>query len=252
MSRRPIVFLFAATMAAAGCETARAQDSINLPEPEDRIALARTNREGSIRAHCAAAGLSYPPRELFLRAFKHERIVEAWGREDDRSMRLIATYPLTASSGGPGPKRREGDLQVPEGCYSIAVFNPQSAFHLSLGLNYPNAADRVLADPEQPGTDIYLHGGAVSSGCLPLGDPAIEELFLLAFDGRNRAPTSIPVHIFPARMQGAFWSDLKVRYPQHAAFWSELQPIYEAFEKTHFVPETEVTADGRYVVGRSQ
>ncbi len=113
-----------------------------------------------------------------------------WARHGDGRFRLVASYPILAVSGGPGPKRREGDKQVPEGFYEIDRFNPKSLFHLSLGLNYPNAADRVLSDREHPGGDIFIHGSNVTVGCAPLGNDAIEELYLAALDApRPRAVT---------------------------------------------------------------
>ncbi len=216
-----------------------------LPGPE-RVAAARAARQKTIARRCKDAGLPYPPRELFLRAFKSEAQLEAWGREDRGEFRLISRYQITMSSGKPGPKRREGDLQVPEGCYHVAVFNPESSFHLSLGLDYPNASDKILSDPVKPGFDIYLHGGAISVGCLPLGDDAIEEVYLLATDVKARGQKEIPVHIFPARMEGKAWEDLRANHAEHANFWNQLEPIYAAFERTRRVPRTAVASDGSY------
>ena len=213
---------------------------------EDRVAAARKWNGGLVRKRFTDAGLPYPPREIFLRAFKHEMELELWAREKDGPFCRVVTFTVTAPSGGPGPKRREGDRQVPEGCYTIEVFNPKSRFHLSLGLNYPNAADRILADRERPGGEIYIHGGAKSIGCLPLGDPAIEELYLAALDTRERGQTEIPVHIFPARMEGETWKIFAVEKPEVRAFWKQLQPIYEAFAKTRLVPAVSVGGDGAY------
>ena len=216
---------------------------------EDRVAAARAARGAAIEARVKKAGLPFPPREIFLRAFKQEAVVEAWAREDTSgAFRLVASYAVTASSGVLGPKRREGDNQVPEGFYKINVFNPKSLFHLSMGLDYPNAADLVHADQEQPGTDIYIHGGAQSIGCLPLGDEAIEELYLLAFETRTRGlQPEIPVHIFPARMEGARWEAL-ARASTWAAFWQTLQPAYACFERTHRLPRVSITPEGTYSV----
>ena len=176
-------------------------------------------------------------------------------RSKDEPFRKVATFSVTAPSGGPGPKRKEGDQQVPEGCYTIDVFNPKSRFHLSLGLDYPNASDRILADRARPGGEIYIHGGAASIGCLPLGDPAIEELYLTALDTRRRGQQSIHVHIFPARMSGDGWnafvksaSDGK---PELRAFWENLQPVHDAFEHTRRVPKIGVAGDGRYELTRN-
>ncbi|HZH97477.1 MAG TPA: hypothetical protein VEX38_00780, partial [Fimbriimonadaceae bacterium] len=107
-----------------------------------------------IEKACAAAGIPYPPPKLFIRAFKQERELEIWGAESER-FHFLQTYPIVGVSGGPGPKRREGDRQIPEGVYHIDRFNPNSRFHLSLGLSYPNKADRLLGDPERPGSDIF-------------------------------------------------------------------------------------------------
>lgn len=210
---------------------------------EDRVAAARVRCGASVEQRCRQTGVDYPPRELFLRAFKVERELEAWARSDDAPLRLIAKWPVLAASGGPGPKRREGDRQVPEGCYRVAVFNPLSNFHLSLGLDYPNASDRVRSDPQSPGSAIYIHGGAVSIGCLALGDDAIEQLYLLAQDAREKP---VQLHVFPARMSGPAWEALRATHAAHAAFWAELQPIYDAFERSHRVPAANIGADGAY------
>lgn len=219
---------------------------------EDRVAAARTARGDIIRRRFLDAGLAYPPREIFLRAFKHESELELWAREKEEPFRKVAAFAVTAASGEPGPKRREGDRQVPEGCYMIDVFNPKSRFHLSLGLNYPNESDRILADPARPGGEIYIHGGAVSIGCLPLGDPAIEELYLAALDARQRGQQAIPVHVFPARMSGDGWNAFAKSAadgkPELRAFWEDLQPVHDAFERTRQVPRIRVTGDGRYLL----
>jgi murein L,D-transpeptidase YafK len=167
-----------------------------------------------------------------------------WARRGSEPFHLVKIYPITAASGRPGPKRREGDLQVPEGFYTIDLFNPKSLFHLSLRLNYPNAADRLLSDPDKPGCDIYIHGGAASVGCLPLGDDGIEEVYHRV--ERSRQPVS--VHLFPARMAGKSWEDFSAAYPDLASFWQRLQPAYDAFERDRQLPVIHVLANGRYAV----
>ncbi len=163
-------------------------------------------------------------------------------------MKLLKTFRVVAQSGEPGPKRREGDRQVPEGVYEIKVFNPQSSYHLSLGLNYPNAADRHHADPEHPGGDIYIHGSNMSVGCLALGDDAIDELYVIADDARKNGTTEFPVHIFPARMEGEIWETFRAEHPQWQEFWEELQPIYDEFAHQNRTPSVTVTTEGHYAV----
>ncbi|MES9855180.1 MAG: L,D-transpeptidase family protein [Sedimenticola sp.] len=127
------------------------------------------------------ANVAWPPREVTLVAFKDTRQLELWAR-DDGDWVHIKDYRIKGISGHPGPKLKEGDRQVPEGRYRIELLNPNSAFHLSLKLNYPNAFDREKAQQEgrrNLGGDIFIHGDRVSRGCLAMGDTAVEELFVL-------------------------------------------------------------------------
>jgi hypothetical protein len=130
---------------------------------------------------CREKAIPFPPPRITLIGLKQERLLEVWGAGSSGAYRRIATYPVRAASGTAGPKRREGDFQVPEGIYKLDVLNANSRFHLSLRVNYPDADDiknRIL--PEAPlGGDIYVHGNQVSIGCLALGDAAIEEVFTL-------------------------------------------------------------------------
>ena len=130
-----------------------------------------------------AAGATYPPRAVTLLVLKEERVLELWA--DDGAPHLVHRYPVLAASGTLGPKLRQGDLQVPEGVYRVLWLNPNSSYHLSMKLDYPNAFDREHARRDgrtDLGGDIFVHGRAVSIGCVALGDPAIEELFVLAAD----------------------------------------------------------------------
>jgi hypothetical protein len=132
----------------------------------------------------AVAGLASPPRELALLAFKDTRRLALYARDEtSQPWRHVTTYRVLGASGGPGPKLREGDQQVPEGVYRVTLLNPNSRFHLSLRLDYPNAFDRqmALADGrEQLGGDVMIHGTAASIGCLAMGNQAAEDLFVLA------------------------------------------------------------------------
>lgn len=221
-------------------------------DPEGRVAAARARRQLVIAGRFREAGVSYPARELFLRAFKREAVLEAWARDDDGVFKLIRSYPITYSSGQPGPKRREGDRQVPEGFYAIEGFNPLSLYHLSLRVNYPNESDRVLSDRAKPGFDIYVHGGDGSIGCVPIGDEGIDEVYLMALEAGNRA--AVPIHIFPARMNGAEWEEFVAPFrfsdPALVRFWESLRPGFEVFERTRRLPRVAVEKDGSYRVDR--
>jgi len=119
---------------------------------------------------------------MALLGFKAEQQLELWKQGRDGSWQLVKRYPFTGTSGGPGPKRKRGDGQIPEGLYEIVSLNPNSRYHLSMELNYPNAMDRQQGEAEgreDLGDDIFIHGSAASIGCIPIGDPAIEEVFYL-------------------------------------------------------------------------
>ncbi len=132
-----------------------------------------------LEPRCLAAGVPWPPRRVTLLAFKAERQLELWGAGRQGDYHRLATYPVLGASGQTGPKRRYGDRQVPEGCYRLTALNPESAFHLSIRVDYPNQEDRDHAQvpPDQLGGDIYVHGGTSSVGCLAMGDAVIETLF---------------------------------------------------------------------------
>ena len=95
------------------------------------------------------ADVPYPPRSVTLIGMKQERRLEVYAAGTNADFRFIRSYPVLAASGKPGPKLREGDLQVPEGLYRVEALNPNSAFHLSLRLNYPNEDDRARAKVEK-------------------------------------------------------------------------------------------------------
>jgi len=186
---------------------------------------------------------------IFLRAFKREETLEVWVKEANKNTyTLLKTYPFCTSSGVLGPKRREGDLQIPEGLYTINHFNPESKFHLSLGVDYPNASDRFRADAQHPGGDIYIHGSCVTVGCIPITDYNIKELYILAIEARNSGQRAIPVHIFPTKLDAAGINYLQAQYTDTAllAFWKNLQTIYSNFEKTHTPRPTRVGHNGIY------
>jgi hypothetical protein len=132
-----------------------------------------------------AQGVEYPPVETTWLAFKDRRVLEIWARAGDCPWRMVREYPIRGASGHAGPKLREGDLQVPEGIYRVEALNPNSLYHVSLRLDYPNAFDRGAAALDGRtglGGDIMIHGKSGSVGCLAMGDEAAEDLFTLASD----------------------------------------------------------------------
>ncbi len=169
------------------------------------------------------SGVAFPPQHIALIAYKDSNQLQLWAGTEDQ-YRLVKTYPILAASGEPGPKLREGDRQVPEGIYQIEYLNPNSAYHLSMKLNYPNAFDLKYAQQEgrdQPGTNIFIHGKAVSIGCLAIGDTAIEELFTLSHTvGRN----NVKVIISPSDPKHG-----KLTPPPKSADWVDI--LYQDIER---------------------
>ena len=135
-----------------------------------------------LHRHLADANFVVYPKNLTLIGLKHERRLEVWTKRNGKNIH-IADYPFTAFSGILGPKFKEGDRQIPEGIYGISYLNPNSRFHLSMRINYPNAFDKKMAQQENRsnlGLDIMIHGSDRTIGCIPIGDDKIEELFFLA------------------------------------------------------------------------
>ena len=217
-----------------------------------RVIDAQLDAKFDLKALFAERGLTYPPRDIYFRLFKQEQVLEVWVRETPQAetYTLLREYPICAIPGRLGPKTRTNDFQAPEGFYYIEGFNPQSDFHLSLRLNYPNPADRIIGVEHAPGGDIYIHGGCSTVGCFPMTDEAIAEIYWLAVQARAAGQNVIPVHVFPARMhpQGmAFLRRTFERDTRLVAFWENLREGYDWFETTRTLPRVSVDPAGHYV-----
>ncbi len=163
----------------------------------------------------AENGFQTFPKQLALLVFKQEMSLEVWGVLDSQWKKITA-YPLTAKSGTIGPKLREGDGQIPEGSYCITLFHPNSSYHLSLKLNYPNAFDTMMAQQDgrtRLGSNIFIHGKASTIGCVPIGDRAIEDVFFLVYQAGLRnvqvviAPSDLRIRPTPPDIPGIEWDE---------------------------------------------
>ncbi len=208
--------------------------------PAERVADVRERRTADVKALVTAAGLTWPVDEVYLRAFKQERKLELYAAKTGQPFVLLKTYDFCAASGELGPKRREGDMQVPEGLYVVPEFNPASSFHLSMKVSYPNESDRVRSDAKKPGGLIYLHGSCASIGCIAIEDGPIEEVYLIAFDSKRRP---IRFDIFPFKLDGDVPAE-----SEHASLWKELKPAYLAFEQSKRPAKFTVSKTGAYIV----
>jgi murein L,D-transpeptidase YafK len=217
-----------------------------------RVDAAYVEKEAVVKRYFAEKNLSDKTFELFLRAFKKEKKLEVWVKPKDHAkFVLLHTYEFCSTSGVAGPKRKEGDLQIPEGVYYINHFNPVSDFHLSLGINYPNESDKILSDKKKPGSAIYIHGNCVTVGCIPITDDKIKELYILSVEARNSGQQKIPVHIFPTKLTDSGLLNLCNEIdasPTLRDFWKNLQLIFNDFEKSHNLKAVRVNSNGEYAV----
>ena len=118
--------------------------------------------------------------KVFIRIFKEEKILEIWLQEKEKkTFRFFKSFPICNYSGYLGPKLQEGDLQAPEGFYSLdkSKMNPNSKFHLSFNLGFPNPLEIDLG---RTGSFLMVHGGCVSIGCFAMTNKWIEEIYLIA------------------------------------------------------------------------
>jgi len=215
-----------------------------------RVKTAYNEKEAIVKNYFTDKKFLFDQFQLFIRAFKKEQKLEVWIKEKNKqAFSLLHTYDFCTTSGTLGPKRKEGDLQIPEGVYHINHFNPQSNFYLSLGLNYPNASDKILSDKTSPGGSIYIHGNCVTIGCIPITDDKIKELYVLAVEARNNGQQKIPVHVFPAKLNEGIVDQLVSEYAvgeKIKTFWKNLEPIYQDFETTRKLKPVKINGKGEY------
>ncbi|MBK5074658.1 murein L,D-transpeptidase [Budviciaceae bacterium CWB-B4] len=181
---------------------------------------------------------------LYIRILKAEDKFELWFSSDNKPYELYKSYIICTYSGGLGPKKKQGDHKSPEGFYSTTkgLLNPNSSYHLSFNIGYPNAFDRANG---YTGDFLMVHGGCASAGCYAMTDPIITEIYGLveqAFAGGQKV---VPIHIFPFAMT----KNKMTQYQdsEYIDFWQTLKPAYDAFESNHRVPVVEVR-DKRYLV----
>lgn len=220
----------------------------SLPRPS----IAMQKKLDTLQKQFAAKGLQWPAKYMYIRSFKYDAQLEVWVSNNRKEgFKLFKTYRVCALAGSLGPKRVQGDYQVPEGFYYINELNPRSNYHLSLGINYPNASDKVLSDMFKPGGDIYIHGSCVTVGCIPVNDQQIEEVYILAAHARNAGQDFIPVHIFPIRYNNKrsydYLATLTKTDAQLKAFAQNLELVYDHFEITRQLPLIMTNNQGDYI-----
>ena len=141
-----------------------------------------------------------------FKTYNGPEVTEIQVSKSDRKMYLLhndevlKTYKIGLGFNPVGHKQFEGDGKTPEGTYYISHRNPKSEFHLSVGISYPNEADRAFASTtgKPPGGDIFIHGGPNrkvtkrdwTAGCIAVTDRQMEQIYAMVKPGT-------PIHILP-------------------------------------------------------
>lgn len=181
--------------------------------------------------------------EIFIRIIKateadDKGVLETWKRGSDGQFHLDRTFPICTWSGALGPKLREGDGQSPEGFYFVrpSSLNPNSSYHLSFNLGFPNAYDRAH---DRTGSFLMVHGECVSIGCYAMTNDGIDQIYAdveAAFAGGQ---AFVRVHIFPFEMS----ADNLEAYGEspNYAFWANLKTGWDWFEENRVPPNVSVS-----------
>ena len=213
-----------------------------------RVREAKAAKSESLAKKLKAFNLDEKSVNVLLVAIKNSDELRVFVKhKTDKKFQLFETYSICARSGGLGPKRMQGDGQVPEGLYYIDRFNPTSNFYLSLGVSYPNAADLKKCGNNKPGGDIFIHGSCVTIGCLPMTDDKIKEIYLLAVYAKNNGQNRIPVYIFPFEMNELNMKLFATSSP-HTQFWRNLKTGYDSFQQSQQALSYTIDSKGDYQI----
>ncbi len=229
-----ILFIFISLLTAFAEEipsSARSREIISRIEPE-------------LRNHVESEGFQYGT-PIFIRIFKEEQLLEIWMKKDSLFY-LFKQYPICDFSNTLGPKLAAGDCRSPEGFYYVPprYLNPNSSYHLSINIGYPNLYDQVH---HRTGSAIVIHGACVSIGCFAMGDSLIEEIYTIADAALRNGQQFFRVHIFPFQMTA---TNMELhRDLEWFDFWQNLKEGYDFFEQ-YRVPLDVIVQNGLYVFRR--
>ena len=214
-----------------------------------RVRTAIKEKDALIKQNIINNNIKLNEMNILITAYKQEDILEIYAKnKNDKTYKKIAEYKIAAKSGILGPKRMEGDLQVPEGFYYIDRFNPASSYYLSLGINYPNEADRKKSNAKRLGGDIFIHGANVTIGCMPMTDDKIKEIYLYAIYAKDNGQNKIPVYIFPFKMNDNNFNYYKKIYESSLIdFWKNIKEGYDIFQNTKKEITIKIDNNGNYI-----
>jgi murein L,D-transpeptidase YafK len=228
--------------------TSHAQSSLKTTQMANkRVKSAYTEKWDMMKKKLEAAGINAANYEVLIRAFKAEKNLEIWVKnKTDKTYTHLCDYAICQSSGELGPKRYEGDGQVPEGFYTIDLFNPASNYYLSMRVSYPNASDAKKGKKPLGGA-IMIHGNCVTIGCIPITDDKIKELYILCLESKA-AGNTVKVDSFPCKLTEENLEKLgTVATKETLEFWKNLKTGYDLFEKNKAKFSVSVDNKGNYV-----
>jgi murein L,D-transpeptidase YafK len=174
-----------------------------------------------------------PSSPTVIRTYKKEAELEIWKMKSNGEYGLLKTYPMCRWSGQLGPKKREGDMQVPEGFYSIAPgqMNPNSHYYLAFNVGYPNAYDRAYG---RTGGNVMVHGVCSSAGCFSMTDEQVADIYAIARDSFAGGQREIQLQSYPFHMTAENMA--KFRLDPNIDFWKNLKDGSDHFEVTKNEP----------------
>jgi murein L,D-transpeptidase YafK len=180
---------------------------------------------------------------VFIRIFKEPSVLELWVRSRSHFV-LFKKYPVCRFSGTLGPKTSEGDMQAPEGLYSIHTpqLNPRSRFYLSMNLGYPNTLEAARG---WSGDSLMIHGGCVSIGCYAMGDRAISEIYTAVDHALRNGQDGVSVQALPFPLDAENLA--KHAHSPFISYWESLLEAYQTFDRTRLPPRVTVSPRG-YVI----
>src|SRR5271165_5240388 len=184
-----------------------------------------------------------PSSPTLIRTYKKEAELEIWKMKSNGEYALLKTYPMCRWSGQLGPKKREGDMQVPEGFYTIAPgqMNPTSHYYLSFNVGYPNAYDRAYG---RSGGNVMVHGVCSSAGCFSMTDERVADIYAIARESFAGGQREIQLQSYPFHMTAENMA--KFRLDPNIDFWKDLKNGSDHFEVTKSEPPVLVCGK-RYV-----
>lgn len=211
-----------------------------------KVATSYKEKWTTISKNIKALGVDSANYKVLLRVFKQERVVEVWlkSKAADKYVHY-GNFDICRASGNVGPKRTEGDLQVPEGYYTVNFFNAFSDYYLGMQINYPNESDKILGRKPYGG-QIMIHGNCVTIGCIPITDEKIKELYLICLFSKG-ANNEVQVASYPFKLNESNMESAQKSFTKDlTGFWTNLKEGYDLFEKNKKMPFVGVAKNGLY------